>query len=464
MILSLNKIRFGYALSSLLLLVSYILILSTNRRLQQEKNWIVNNYTLINKMGDLKMAMGEAESNARGYVINKQPQFLEGFYTAQSNLAALHGEMKQLTTDDPVQAINEDRLNSMTNRRLSELSEALLLNQRASGNLQKSTIGPIPLAQADSIYEQIRRMTVIEERLMKKRMSKLNNFYTSTEALTFLSLFMALIAVLYAIITFNSQYRQKRRANNIADQYRLELEGNVKELSEKNTEMNELKGIEKLATIGRVSRVVAHEVRNPLTNIALATEQLRDLSCIQQDEEGELLISIIRRNSTRISQMVSDLLNATKFMQLDKQKEDINKILDESLDMAKDRLLLRKIRVIKNYSADLCDVMVDKERIKLAFLNIIVNAIEAMEDIEGVLELTTKKEGGKCIVEVRDNGTGMDENTLQNLFEPYFTLKQKGNGLGLTNTQNIILNHKGSVKVQSEKGKGTVFTIFLQLV
>jgi len=464
MILSLNKIRFGYALSSLLLLVSYILILSTNRRLQQEKNWIVNNYTLINKMGDLKMAMGEAESNARGYVINKQPQFLEGFYTAQSNLAALHGEMKQLTTDDPAQAINEDRLNSMTNRRLSELSEALLLNQRASGNLQKSTIGPIPLAQADSIYEQIRRMTVIEERLMKKRMSKLNNFYTSTEALTFLSLFMALIAVLYAIITFNSQYRQKRRANNIADQYRLELEGNVKELSEKNTELNELKGIEKLATIGRVSRVVAHEVRNPLTNIALATEQLRDLSCIQQDEEGELLISIIRRNSTRISQMVSDLLNATKFMQLDKQKEDINKILDESLDMAKDRLLLRKIRVIKNYSADLCDVMVDKERIKLAFLNIIVNAIEAMEEIEGVLELTTKKEGGKCIVEVRDNGTGMDENTLQNLFEPYFTLKQKGNGLGLTNTQNIILNHKGSVKVQSEKGKGTVFTIFLQLV
>ncbi|WP_018629119.1 ATP-binding protein [Niabella aurantiaca] len=464
MILSLNKIRLGYALSSLLLLVSYILILSTNRRLQREKNWIVNNYTLINKMGDIKMAMGEAESNVRGYIINGLPQFLNGFYTARSNLVTLHGEVKQLTNTDPVQSANEKRLYTMTDRRLSELSAAVLAHQKAPVTLKRTTVGSAQLAQADSIYEQIQKMTGIEERLMKKSITKLNNFYTSTEAMTILSLCMALIAALYAIFTFNSQYRQKKKANSIADQYRKELESNVKELSDKNTILSELKGIEKLASIGRVSRVVAHEVRNPLTNIALATEQLQDISCIDQDPEGKLLISIISRNSARISQMVADLLNATKFIQLDKQKEDVNKILDESLDMAKDRLLLRKVQVIKSYSPDLCDVMVDKERIKLAFLNIIMNAIEAMDGRDGILELVTRKEGERCIVEIRDNGSGMDESTLQNLFEPYFTLKKKGNGLGLTNTQNIILNHKGSIRVKSEKDKGSTFTVSLNLL
>ncbi|MBO9595989.1 MAG: CHASE3 domain-containing protein [Niabella sp.] len=463
MILSLNKIRFGYALSSLLLLVSYILIFSTNRRLQKEKNWIVSNYTLINKMGDIKMAMGEAESNVRGYIINKQPAFLDGFYAARSNLEKLHQEIKRLTKEDPVQSANEDQLYFMTKRRLSELSTAIQLNQHTSATLRTSTVGAAKLAQTDSIYAQMGQMTRFEEQLMKGRISKLNNFYSSTEAVTILSLFMALIAVLYAVITFNSQYRQKKKANTIADRYRLELESNIKELSDKNTELNELKGIEKLATIGRVSRVVAHEVRNPLTNITLATEQLRDIPCVEQDEEGQLLISIIKRNSARISQMVADLLNATKFMQLDKQREDINKVLDESLEMAKDRLLLQKIQVVKHYSPDLCDIMVDKERMKLAFLNIIVNAIEAMPEEDGILELITRKAEGKCVVEVRDNGSGMDENTVQHLFEPYFTLKSKGNGLGLTNTQNIVLNHKGSIRVQSEKGKGTVFIVSLDL-
>ncbi|WP_008583866.1 ATP-binding protein [Niabella soli] len=464
MMLSLNKIRLGYALSSLLLLVSYVLIFYTNRRLQQEKDWVVTNYTLINKLGDIKMAMSEAESNVRGYVINRSPQFVTGFDKARSNITLLHTQVKKLIGKDAAQLVNEDQLRLMTNTSLSELSATLDLFRARPESLKASTIQPANLELSDNINALIRKMIGNEQLLMQKRMLKLNHFYSSTEAMTILSLFMALIAVLYAVITFNSQYKQKKRANKIADLYRITLEGNVKELSEKNVELNELKGVEKLASIGRVSRVMAHEVRNPLTNIALAAEQLRDVPGFAKEEEAELLINIINRNSARISQMVADLLNATKFMELDRQKENINQLLDESLLMARDRLLLRKIQVIKNYSTDLCDVMVDKERIRLAFLNIIVNAIEAMDEGGGILELTTLKQEDKCIVEVRDNGKGMDEDTLQNLFEPYFTSKSKGNGLGLTHTQNIILNHKGSIKVLSEPERGSRFIISLNLV
>jgi signal transduction histidine kinase len=103
----------------------------------------------------------------------------------------------------------------------------------------------------------------------------------------------------------------------------------------------------------------------------------------------------------------------------------------------------------------------DVEKMKIAFLNIIINAIEAMEPDKGILDITTKKDGSDCIISIKDNGCGMDKLSLDKLFEPYFTNKPNGNGLGLANTQNIIFNHKGTIVVNSEPGKGTVFTISL---
>jgi signal transduction histidine kinase len=131
--------------------------------------------------------------------------------------------------------------------------------------------------------------------------------------------------------------------------------------------------------------------------------------------------------------------------------------------MARDRIELKHIKIEKDYSNELCNISVDAEKIKLALLNIIVNAIEAMEKGKGVLLLKTKKQGSKCIIEIKDNGVGMDDDTLQKLFEPYFTAKSDGNGLGLTNTQNIILNHGGNIKVNSKPGEGTSFQVILNI-
>lgn len=346
MIKSVKRIRLGYAVSFLLLLVSFLLIIAANRRLEREKTWILENREQFGKMTD----------------------------------------------------------------------------------------------------------------------RELNNFYISTDTSMYLALLIALVSTVCAVTTFYTQRNRSRSKNLAADQYKTDLEKNIEELNEKIAALKSVKGIEKLAVIGRVARVMAHEIRNPLTNISLATQQLSDLTYAKKDDETQLLFDIMKRNADRISQIVADLLNATKLMQLDMQKENINRILDESLELAKDRLLLKKIKVDKQYSPDLCDVLVDKERIKLAVLNIIVNAVEAMPENGGKLELTTRKENGRCIIEIRDNGTGMDEDTLHNLFEPYFTLKQKGTGLGLTNAQNIIVNHKGSIHVESKEGGGATFTIALNLV
>ena len=251
----------------------------------------------------------------------------------------------------------------------------------------------------------------------------------------------------------------KRQAGQQAVFYQKELQEGAAELKIANTELIELKRNEKFLVTGRIARTIAHEVKNPLTNIHLASEQLKDM--VTQDDESHLLFDMITRNANRINQLVSDLLNSTKSAEPKFDRVSINQLLDEALAMAKDRIELHNIQVEKKYTPDICDVSADKEQIKIAFLNLLVNAIEAMQPDEGILQLRTDNKNNKCVVTIADNGVGMADEDLSKLFEPFFTNKPKGTGLGLTHTQSIILNHKGSIQVTSEKGKGTKFEISL---
>ncbi|HRI21956.1 MAG TPA: ATP-binding protein, partial [Panacibacter sp.] len=207
------------------------------------------------------------------------------------------------------------------------------------------------------------------------------------------------------------------------------------------------------------ARTIAHEVKNPLTNINLAAEQLKEL--VAPGQESDMLFDMMVRNGNRINQLVSDLLNSTKVSELKVNTVSINELLDEALERAKDRIELTNVKVEKNYTPGTCNVSVDKEQIKIAFLNLIVNAVEATEPGTGKLNLKTENRFNKCVVTIADNGKGIEEEDLQKLFEPYFTGKPKGTGLGLTHTQTIILNHKGSIYVDSKPGKGTTFEITL---
>jgi signal transduction histidine kinase len=172
---------------------------------------------------------------------------------------------------------------------------------------------------------------------------------------------------------------------------------------------------------------------------------------------------MISRNSRRINQLISDLLDSTRISELKYIKSSINDVLDSSLEFASDRIELKQILVAKDYDRNICPVLVDVEKIKIAFLNIIINAIEAMDDC-GTLHLSTETRNNRCIVKITDTGKGLSKEDLGRLFEPYFTTKENGTGLGLTNTQNIILAHNANINVESELGKGTSFTISFAFV
>jgi signal transduction histidine kinase len=240
------------------------------------------------------------------------------------------------------------------------------------------------------------------------------------------------------------------------------LQERIADLDRANKELMQIRSADTFAATGRIARMIAHEIRNPLTNINLAVEQLQSELDGHAARSTELLLEMIHRNSERINLLITELLNSTKFTDLRYQEIPLNALVEEALELARDKILLNHIRVVRNYGDAACRISVDIQRMKIALLNIIVNALEAMEPDKGILQIRTYVTDGKCFVAIRDNGQGIDEDALAKVFEPYFTTKAAGTGLGLTSTQNIILNHNGAITLESKKGEGAAFTIQLE--
>lgn len=213
---------------------------------------------------------------------------------------------------------------------------------------------------------------------------------------------------------------------------------------------------EKLAATGRLARTLAHEIRNPLTNIHLSLDHLRvnDITEAQTNYFG-----IIQRNAKRIGAIISELLDTARPTEMVLQPTSLQDILDESITAAMDRIVLKNIKLQIRYPDEILYIPADKDKLKIAFLNIIINAVEAMEEEEGKLVVAMVHNHHACEVRISDNGTGITEDNLQRLFEPYFTSKRNGLGLGLAATLNILQAHHAEVDVHSVVGTGTTFVI-----
>jgi signal transduction histidine kinase len=203
---------------------------------------------------------------------------------------------------------------------------------------------------------------------------------------------------------------------------------------------------------------LAHEVRNPLSNIKLAVEMLRPLT---KNEDEKKILDIVIRASSRINDLVMDLVTPFRAEGIKPEKYSIHLLLDEVLLMAEDRTMLKNITVTKDYTAHDCKIVLNEPKMKIALTNIIVNAVEAMTGQDGKLKILTRSTRDKFIIQIEDNGCGISEENLKNIFKPYFTRKPGGLGLGLASTSDILRSNHITVKVESEVGKGTCFILSL---
>ncbi len=231
----------------------------------------------------------------------------------------------------------------------------------------------------------------------------------------------------------------------------------INDISRRKNAYEELVRSEKLAMTGRIARGIAHEVRNPLTNIQLSLHQLS--SELNGSEDAKTYVDIIQRNSERINLLINELLRSSKPAELNFCKYPVRQLLDESITMANDRLLLKDIKVEREMRNNLRDLFIDPDKVKTALLNIMINAIEVMEPGKGILKVGAEENDHSCYIIIEDNGTGISEENISRLFDPFFSAKANGMGLGLTSARNIITAHKGTIDVESIVGKGTKFII-----
>ena len=455
------RVKAGYLTAFLLLLMSYFLIFLTLQQFLKQMKSIEHTDLVISNLETLSAYMNEAESSARGYVILNDTAYLQMFYSGTKRIDSLSRNIDSLTSDNMNQQKTSDTLKMLIQDKLGRMYRGVLLFQQAGNVITKEmrTRGEIGKKLMVSIKATIKKMEDQERNLLELRKEKLRAVSISIKVITITSLIIALLLSIYSFVTYSKESTAKSNADEQANSYRKQLENKITELQEANEELQELRSLEKFTATGRIARTIAHEIRNPLTNISLASEQIK--SANDHDEETTMLLEMINRNAIRINQMISDLLTSTKFAQLQYAKISIGSLLDETLEVAKDRIELKHITLEKEYHDCECQVLVDIEKMKIAFLNIIVNAVEAMEKGSGVLIIKANGTSDKCTIDFIDNGSGMDEETLQKLFDPYFTRKGNGAGLGLTHTQNIILNHKGYIHADSKPGQGSVFTITL---
>jgi PAS domain S-box-containing protein len=213
---------------------------------------------------------------------------------------------------------------------------------------------------------------------------------------------------------------------------------------------------EKLAASGRFIRTLAHEVRNPLNNINLSVENLLEQMLAEDDRP---YLEIIQRNGKRINDLITELLQSSRPADMNFQPVSVKDLLQNVINAVQDRALLRKIRINYKTPDEELIIKADSGKLEMAILNIVVNAIEAVKDETGLIEIELSSRGKQVTVVISDNGSGISAENKSRLFEPYFTSKRNGMGLGLATTLNILRAHNADIEVNSEIDYGTTFRL-----
>ncbi len=224
----------------------------------------------------------------------------------------------------------------------------------------------------------------------------------------------------------------------------------------------ELIRIEKLALLGKFSSGVAHEIRNPLANIRASAQFC--LAKYELDEEIKKHLRIILRNSEHANRIIKDLIDLAKPSEVSLEPGNITDLINNVCDLVKTRCEKQRILLHKRASRRLPYILMDKERIEKAFLNFVLNAIEAMPK-GGTLSINAYPyfDKGQVIISILDTGKGIQQEDIDKIFQPFFTTKRTGIGLGLCLADQVIGSHKGKLYVKSTVGEGTEITITLPI-
>lgn len=234
----------------------------------------------------------------------------------------------------------------------------------------------------------------------------------------------------------------------------------VKDITEKRRIEEQMRRAEKLAAVGQLSAGIAHEINNPLGGIRLCFNNLMTTS--MDEETSKTHIEVINSGLARIQDIIRQLLDFSKLSSLNISEVSVKKMIEDVLRLT-DYLISKKgIAVVMNQFQNMPHVQVDLNKMEQVFLNIILNAVHAMDSGTGTLTIETSSDNGYCDIRFADNGSGIPDDVMPYIFDPFFTTKSVGDGtgLGLSVSKSIVEQHNGRIMVENFE-KGARFTVRL---
>jgi len=219
---------------------------------------------------------------------------------------------------------------------------------------------------------------------------------------------------------------------------------------------------EKLASIGRMAATIAHEIRNPLTSVKLNIQKVAEEEGFAETVRAHLGLTL--EGIDQIERFIKELLNFTRVQELSLEKFPVEQVIEESLKLLKDTLDQKRIVIERTTSGCLPPILVDGDKMRQVFLNILRNSQEALEYGGRIVVATDSvEEDGRTKVRVRilDDGPGIPDKDWETIFEPFYSTKPSGFGLGLANARKIVEQHNGTIRVVKKRGRGCAFVILV---
>jgi two-component system NtrC family sensor kinase len=271
--------------------------------------------------------------------------------------------------------------------------------------------------------------------------------------------------------TFNRMLDNLHAANEELQEWSQQLEHKVQRKSEELTEIQrELIHVERMASLGRLSSSVAHEINNPLAGVLTYTKlvykQLNSPEFDPKDKEPMLkYLKVIEEETKRCGSIVKGLLDFSRKDQQEFTDSHLNKLLKEAHQLMEHQMRISDINFREEYAAREDLIKCSENQIKQAVIALLLNASEAVVEKGEVLIRTRNPDQAHILLEIIDNGSGIAPRDIPHVFEPFFSAKEKvsGIGMGLAIVHGIVQSHNGKVEVQSELGKGTTLSIYLPL-
>jgi signal transduction histidine kinase len=220
---------------------------------------------------------------------------------------------------------------------------------------------------------------------------------------------------------------------------------------------------ERLAELGTLTGGLAHEIKNPLSTIQLNLQLLLEDVRPEDPVYGRLAnrIATVQREGSRLKEILDDFLRFAGKIEAKREPVELHSLLDELVDFMTPQAQLQRVQVRLMKEAPPVYAAADPRLLKQAILNLMLNGLQAMGDTGGELILSASRDGSECRIDVTDTGKGMSPEIRQKIFQAYYSLRKGGTGLGLAMARRIIDEHGGRIRVCSEEGKGSVFSVYL---